>query len=327
MDPCGVFVVEPSYTGVLSDVGALAEAAHDAGVPLVVDQAWAAHLGFHPDLPQGALQAGADVMVTSLHKTLAAFSPGRRARGPNRGPRGLGAAGDGLRRPRDASPAATIQASVDRARAQMEARGRSCWGGALELAGALRAELAELPGVRVVDRTWVRSPGVGGWDPLKLVLDVTASGCDGRELARRLRVGGVQLAMADPGHLVALLSIGDDAEMHARLVGTLRHALSEPAQPPPPLPPRRWDGPLPERVLTPREAFFMPSTAVAASRADGAISAEPVASYPPGIAEVVPGECLERDMIDHLRALAASGVRMVGCADPSLATLRVIAKP
>ena len=49
--PCGVFVVEPSYAGVLSDVPALAAAAHGAGVPLLVDQAWAAHFGFHPALP------------------------------------------------------------------------------------------------------------------------------------------------------------------------------------------------------------------------------------------------------------------------------------
>ena len=73
-DACGVFLVEPSFVGVLSDVAAIAELAHGAGVPLVVDQAWGAHLGFHPDLPPHALAAGADAFVASAHKTLAAFT-------------------------------------------------------------------------------------------------------------------------------------------------------------------------------------------------------------------------------------------------------------
>ena len=72
-DACGVFLVEPSFVGVLSDVAAMADVAHGAGVPLAVDQAWGAHLGFHPDLPAHALAAGADAFVASAHKTLAAF--------------------------------------------------------------------------------------------------------------------------------------------------------------------------------------------------------------------------------------------------------------
>jgi len=322
--PCGVFVVEPSYAGVLSDMPALVRAAHDAGVPLVVDQAWAAHFGFHPDLPPGALQAGADVMVTSLHKTLAAFSQGAAlvARtGDHADPGRLATAFDGLA---TTSPAATIQASVDRARAQMEMHGRELLERALGLARELRAALAELPGVRVLDSAWVAGGAVGGWDPLKLVLDVTESGCDGRALARALRLDGVQLALADQGHLVGLLSIGDESAAHERLVRALREALERGTTPPPPLPPPRWGGRLPEQVLTPREAFFRPSKAMPAAVAHGEISSETIASYPPGIAEVAPGERLDRELLDHLGELAGAGVRMVGCADPTLRTVRVL---
>lgn len=326
-EPCGLFVVEPSYAGVLSDVAALAGVAHAAGVPLLVDQAWAAHFGFHPDLPQGALQSGADVMVTSLHKTLAAFSQGAvlvARTGDQADPGRLATAFDGLA---TTSPSATIQASVDRARAQMEAHGEELLGRALGLARELRAALAELPGVRVLDASWVAGGAVGGWDPLKLVLDVTESGCDGRELARAVRRDGVQLALADQGHLVGLLSIGDEQASNERLVRALQDAIERGTAPPPPLPPPRWGGRLPEQVLTPREAFFHPSRATALDRAHDAISAETIASYPPGIAEVAPGERLDRELLEHLAGLAAAGVRMVGCADPALGTVRVLARP
>ncbi len=71
-----VFLVEPRYVGVMSDVGAMADAAHAHGIPLVVDQAWGAHFGFHPEVPPSTLALGADGIVTSAHKTLAAFTQG-----------------------------------------------------------------------------------------------------------------------------------------------------------------------------------------------------------------------------------------------------------
>jgi arginine decarboxylase len=73
---CAVFLGDPSYVGTTGDLAGHAQAAHDAGVPLVVDAAWAAHLGFHPGLPPHAIAAGADAMVTSAHKALPAFTQG-----------------------------------------------------------------------------------------------------------------------------------------------------------------------------------------------------------------------------------------------------------
>ena len=73
---CAVFLGDPSYVGTTGDIAGHAAAAHEAGVPLLVDAAWAAHLGFHPDLPPHPLAAGADAMVTSAHKALPAYTQG-----------------------------------------------------------------------------------------------------------------------------------------------------------------------------------------------------------------------------------------------------------
>src|ERR1035438_7785084 len=73
---CGVILGDPSYVGTTGDLAGHAQAAHDAGVPLIVDAAWAAYFGFHPDLPRHAIAAGADAMVTSAHKTLPAYTQG-----------------------------------------------------------------------------------------------------------------------------------------------------------------------------------------------------------------------------------------------------------
>ena len=71
---CGVVLGDPSYVGTRSDIAAHAAAAHAAGVPLVVDAAWAAHFGFSPAVPPHALALGADALITSAHQMLPAWS-------------------------------------------------------------------------------------------------------------------------------------------------------------------------------------------------------------------------------------------------------------
>ena len=73
-DARAAFIVSPTYYGMVADVAGCAEVAHAAGVPLVVDQAWGPHLGFHPSLPAGALQSGADAVITSTHKIVGSLT-------------------------------------------------------------------------------------------------------------------------------------------------------------------------------------------------------------------------------------------------------------
>ena len=70
----GAIVVSPTYFGAVADVRALAEVAHGHGVPLVVDEAWGAHLAFHESLPEHALAAGADLVISSTHKLVGSLT-------------------------------------------------------------------------------------------------------------------------------------------------------------------------------------------------------------------------------------------------------------
>jgi lysine decarboxylase len=81
----------------------------------------------------------------------------------------------------------------------------------------------------------------------------------------------------------------------------------------------------PEVALTPREAFYAARETVSAERAVGRIAAETVAPYPPGIPALAPGEVVDAELLVALREAAAAGTRMVYCADPTVATLQVVA--
>lgn len=72
-DAAAALIVSPSPYGTCADIEGIAQVCHRRGKPLIVDEAWGAHLPFHEDLPTWAMNAGADVCVVSVHKMGAGF--------------------------------------------------------------------------------------------------------------------------------------------------------------------------------------------------------------------------------------------------------------
>ena len=75
-DAAGALIVSPTPYGTCADIAAIAGLCHQRGKPLIVDEAWGAHLPFHQDLPTWAMDAGADVCVVSVHKMGTGFEQG-----------------------------------------------------------------------------------------------------------------------------------------------------------------------------------------------------------------------------------------------------------
>ena len=73
-NPIALLLTEPGYLGTISDLPALISKAHELSIPVVIDAAWGAHFGFHPELPRNAIQLGADALITSTHKALPGYS-------------------------------------------------------------------------------------------------------------------------------------------------------------------------------------------------------------------------------------------------------------
>jgi lysine decarboxylase len=315
-DACAVFLGDPSYVGTIGDLAGHAAAAHDAGIPLVVDAAWAAHLGFHPDLPPHALAAGADAMVTSAHKALPAYSQGALV---------LARTGllDAARLDRafeathTTSPAGSIMASIDAARALLARDGKELCGRLLRTVAAARDRLRQVPGLDVLD-----GPDV---EPTKLVVLLAGTGANGYAVEADLVAAGMPVEMADRDTLGPIPALADDETQVARftraLIGVIERHRSAPRHP---VPAAAWTV-VPETVLTPREAFFAPTETVGADAAVGRISAELIAPYPPGVPVLAPGERITAAALDALREVQADGGRIAYAADPSLATLQVIA--
>jgi arginine decarboxylase len=324
-DVRAVFLVEPSYTGVLSDVPAIAELAHEAGVPLVVDQAWGAHLGLGAPMPPNAMQCGADAMVVSVHKTLTSFTQAALclASGERLDLRRFDAAFDALH---TTSPSAAIQASIDRTRRLMATEGPRLLAAAARLATRFRGEIGALDGVVVLDEGVVeRFAAAAAVDPLKLVVSLAGTGADGFAVERDLLRAGIRLEMADRDTLVPILTVADDEEAVERLIDSLRASIEARRSEPRPVAASAAWRVRPQTAMSPREAFFSRSELVPADEAVGRVCAELAAPYPPGIPALAPGEIVTEGIVSALQAEADAGTRLAYCADPSLRRVLVVA--
>ena len=316
-DARAVFVGDPSYVGTVGDVGGLATVAHRYGIPLVVDAAWGAHLGFHPALPPHALAAGADALVTSAHKALPAWSQGALVLASSRRIR-RARFDAGIEATATTSPSGAILASIDAARALLERDGEALLGPVIEAVATVRERLARVPGLVVLD-----GPGV---DPMRLTLVRPGTGADGNAVEADLLARGMPVEMADRDTVVAMVTLADTPEGLVDLAVALVESVDRHRGTPRTVVASGVWAVDPVTVTSPRDAFFAPRQSVAVEQAVGRVSAELVAPYPPGIPVLAPGEEVTLDAVDALRAARAAGSRIAYAADPTVHTLDVIAE-
>jgi lysine decarboxylase len=322
----GALVVSPTYFGAVADVRALAEVAHSHSVPLVVDEAWGAHLAFHPELPEHALAAGADLVISSTHKIVGSLTQSAMVH----------VAGDlvedhlvdrAVTLLESTSPSSLLCGSLDAARRMAVTQGRELLSETMAALDAARAAIRELPGLDVLDARIAGRPGVHAYDPLRLAIDVRGTGATGYEIAElTLEHDDINWELYGENVIVAIFGmaerVGPEVE---RLLAALRHALDaledagdrehEPFAPPPP-----WG----ELAMSPREAFLGPQEAVPFAEGAGRIAAESLAAYPPGVPNVLPGERLTEPTIEYIQRTLLQGGIMRGAVDRKLTTIRVV---
>nr|WP_273377570.1 hypothetical protein [Actinopolymorpha pittospori] len=328
-DAEGMLLITPTDYGSCAAIGETADVCHSYDRPLVVDEAWGAHFPFHDGLPSWAMDAGADLCVTSVHKMGNGLEQGSvyHLQGHRIAPEVLQARADLLD---TTSPSVLIYAGMDGWRRQMVEHGHGLLDRALGLAQEARQEISSITGLHVLSREDLVGPELADdHDPLKLMIDLYDLGRSGYEANEWLRANHrVDLGLSDHRHVVAQITVADDEETVGRLVTALSD-LAERVQEVPPA--RRVEIPPPgalelEQAILPRDAFFGPVEKVPAEQAVGRIAAETLSPYPPGAPTVVPGEVITQTVIDYLRSGLAAGMYVPDATSPNLDVLRVVSR-
>jgi arginine/lysine/ornithine decarboxylase len=334
-----VIITSPTYEGVVSDVAAIAEAAHSRSIPLLVDEAHGAHLGFSDYFPAQAMREGADAAVVSLHKTLPALTQCALAlvSGPFAEP---GALRRELAVFQTSSPSYVLLASIDRCLRLLDARGGELFDafeGRLRRFDARMEGLCRLRAVRRASGAAACGCDAGfyGLDPGKIVISARGAGLTGPGLAGLLRSEyriETEMAAADyvvavatvcdgDGHLDALadalLSIDertggsgqltvDSGEMTVegrdkrRAIQTSREARHNNCQ----------LSTLNSQLISDSGQRTGDGELIALADAAGAVAMEHVWAYPPGIPVITAGEVISDAAVREARRLLASGVTL-----------------
>ena len=318
-DAKAVMLVSPNYFGVCGDIEKMVAIAHSFNIPLLVDAAHGAHLGFHPDLPISALQAGADLVVQSTHKMAGSLTQSSilHLQGDRIKPEQVDRA---LQILRSSSPNLLLMISLDVARRQISVHGKELLTHTLELAKAARSQLTQIPNLRTFSQMEVPT-----LDDTRLTVMTDCLSITGFEADEYLHSQlDVMAEMPTLTQLVFSLSFGNTQADIDRLVNGLQQLSRETND--------YWAATaaqqslvsIPKSRLTPREAYFAKCDRIAINNAIGRISAESLCPYPPGIPLVCIGEEITLEVVKMLQAILRSGGVINGASDDSLATILVV---
>jgi len=301
-----VILVSVTYDGVVSDIEAIAEAVHEKGIPLIVDEAHGAHFGFHPYFPESSNKKGADIVIHSLHKTLPSLTQtallhmnGRIVRREK--------VRRYLHMLQSSSPSYVLMASMDACMELLEKHREEMFGPYVEYLGKLREELKELKRLRLF-RT-------ARYDRSKLMISVQDADMTGRELYRELLMRyHLQMEMAAGSYVLAMTSVGDTKEGMDRLKAALREIDAG-------LLPRKRKGretkgtaclPRPDVVYNSSKCMDRKTECLSWKDSIGQVAAEYAYLYPPGIPLVVPGEKIPQEAVDVLQWYQDMGFTIEG---------------
>lgn len=326
-----VLITSPTYEGVVSDIRAIADAAHEYGIPLIVDEAHGAHLEYADQchsFPKSALEYGADIVIQSIHKTLPCFTQTAILH-----VKGKLVDQDRISRYlsmfQTSSPSYLFMAGMERCIRYMDGDGRNEM---IRYEKRLERFMERMEGLQVLEVLDREICGkyrtVAGWDPSKIVVStMRAEDFHGEELAETLRRKyHLEMEMTAPEYVIAMTSLMDTEEGFERLGtalleidGALRRrmesgrkekAASET--------PEGLESKLshPVRRMLICEAMDADTERTAFQDTVGKVSAEFVYLYPPGIPIIAPGEVFTDAIVEKIMAYKAAGLLVQGPADP-----------
>ena len=321
-----VLITSPTYDGAVSDVKRIADICHAHGIPLIVDEAHGAHLGFCPYFPESALKLGADVVIQSFHKTL----PSLTQTAVLHGSKNARVDEERIRRflgiYQSSSPSYIFMAAMDRCVEFLKNEGKArfeAFSARLEdfYAFAREFERIRIPGYEIRGNY-----GIFDFDRSKILLVPEAHG--GEWLAEELREKDhLELEMAAGGYGLALTSVMDTEEGFERLKRALKRIDKELAGEQegrnstendrmPQKKSAGYDGVIHnEIVVSLREAYDGEKETIPLEESEGRISGEFLYLYPPGIPLLMPGERISREVLERVAFFGEEGLSIQGLRD------------
>ena len=320
-DAVAVFINNPTYYGICSNIRKIVEMAHERNMKVLVDEAHGTHLYFGENLPLSGIAAGADMAAVSMHKSGGSLTQSSILLcGPDTDAEYVRQI---INLTQTTSASYLLLSSLDISRRNLALRGRESFAKVTKMAEYARSEINAVGGYYAYGKELINGDSVFDYDVTKLSVYTQGIGLTGIEVYDLLRDEyDIQIEFGDIGNILAYISIGDRIQDIERLVGALediRHRY------------QKDSGDLycgdfiqPEVVMTPQKAFYANKKQVEIRETAGAICAELVMCYPPGIPILTPGERITDEIIEYILYAKEKKCSLQGTKDPMVEYLCVI---
>lgn len=324
-DAKAVLVINPTYFGISADLKKIVEIAHSYHVPVLVDEAHGVHIHFHDQLPLSAMQAGADMAATSVHKlggsmTQSSILNVREGLVSAKHVQSI------LSMLTTTSTSYLLLASLDVARKQLATKGKDLIDKTIRLAQSTRKRINEIDHIHCVGEEILGSKATFDYDPTKLIISVKDLGLTGYEVEKWLRENhNIEVELSDLYNILCIITLGDTEAEADILVNALKELEIECEHRVGQIEPLEVLLPeIPVLALTPRDAFYSETEVVPLEESVGRIIAEFVMVYPPGIPIFIPGEIITKENLHYIRKNLEVGLPVQGPEDDEIKTIRVI---
>lgn len=317
-DAKAVYITYPNYFGLCADLEAVCEAAHDALLPVLVDGAHAAHFAYSPLFPASCAECSADIWSESLHKTLPAMNQTAM----------LNIGHNSLINPEKVkfylnmftttSPSYILLASADYASAYMEEKGNYELYRVVSLLENCIEKINAIKGLNCIGMEMLGRANIVDKDVLKLVIDVSGRNISGFVAKKALEEMGIFIETADIKHILLISTVADQPSAFETLTLGLsnlpegihfKYAFSP------------YELPELEFRMTPKQAVQEKSCHIPLNMAAGFVSSRTAGVYPPGVPCLLPGQLINRDVVDYIEKALSYGFDVFGLEDGMLRVL------
>lgn len=320
-DAKAVFVNNPTYYGICSDLRAITELAHTHGMKVLVDEAHGTHLYFSDRLPVAAMDAGADMAAISMHKSGGSLTQSSLLLCSDSMP--LGYVHQIINITQTTSASYLLLASLDISRRNLALRGREVVDKIIDLVAYARDEINAIGDYYAYGRELIDGAAVFDFDTTKLSIFTRPTGLAGIEVYDILRDDyDIQTEFGDIANLLAYVSVGDRPKDIERLVAALaeirRNYRKDPSKT------LKMEYIDPVVVCGPQDAFYAEKESLPIAKSCGRVCSEFVMCYPPGIPILAPGEQITEEILTYIRYAKKKGCQITGPEDMSIQYLNVM---
>ncbi|MES9685765.1 arginine decarboxylase [Bacillus sp. AFS001701] len=323
-DAKAVLVINPTYFGFVADLKSIVELAHSYGLAVLVDEAHGVHIHFHNELPISAMQAGADMAATSVHKLGGSMTQSS-ILNVREGIVNVHRVQSVLSMLTTTSTSYLLLASLDVARKRLATVGEELLTNTIRLANNARNKINSINGLYCPGYDLVGKEATFNFDPTKILISVKKLGITGHDVEVWLRERfNIEVEMSDLYNVLCILTPGDSEEDIQQLIHALEVLVTE------------FDiserntnlnveiPTIPNLAVSPRDAFYSETESVPLEDSVGRIIAEFVMVYPPGIPIFLPGEEITLENLVYIKKNIDAGLPVQGPEDEELLTLKVL---